>query len=504
MRQFIALALTFVLIIVTGGCQQTTSVRRIDTNKVRNPDKEHLVGITTVAGEEIAFDQPPGGWVAGTTVRGNVRGKPYQAELKDVQRLWVEKRHMSELAKIGIVAGIVLVGLVVTAVVIAATKGSCPFVYSWDGERYVFDAEPYGGAIAKGLERDDYAPLEHLRERDGYYHLLLTNEVDETQYTNLMELWVADHPRGTRVTAADDGVLRTMAEPLAPVAARDRAGVDLLRWLAGRDRLIWEPPCEPATDGATREEIVLTFPKPAGAREAKFEANTATSLWGSYMVRQMQALHGRLIPAWQHRMDTDPQAREELHAWGLREGIFAIPVEVEEDAGWVARGVLRGSGPVMAPARVIALDVSRARGPQLHIRLRPAIGYWAFNSFAVDYTPDEPVTVTRVAPSSARDSQGRNVLAELAAADESWNTMPAIGDRIEIAYPVPPARAGLERAVFLHSRGYYRLHMPETAEPDSAVLERLRDEPGAAVRFAADRYAEWKRQGGFRPAPPVR
>jgi hypothetical protein len=503
MRQFIALGLTFVLITVTDGCYKT-SVHRIETQKVRHPEQEHIVGITTVRGEDVTFDQPPGGWIAGTTLHANVQGKAYQAELKDVQRLWVEKRGMSTLAKIGIVGGIVLVGLVVAAAVVAATKGSCPFVYSWDGERYVFDAEPYGGAIARGLERDDYAPLEHLRERDGYYRLLLTNEVDETQYTNLMELWVVDHPRGTRAGATDDGLLRTIAAPLAPVTAHNRAGEDLLPWLAQRDRLIWEPPAEPGAAGSTREEIILTFPKPARARVAKFEANAATSLWGSYMVRQMQALHGRLIPEWQRLMDTDQQAREELHAWGLREGIYAIPVEVEEEEGWVARGVLRGSGPVLAPPRVIALDVSRARGPQLRIRLRPAIGYWAFNSFAVDYTPDEPVVVTRVAPSSARDRQGRNVLAELAAADESWNIMPAIGDQVSIAYPAPPTRAGLSRTVFLHSRGYYRLHLPEAAEPELAVLERLRSEPGAAVRFAADRYADWKQQGGFRPAQPDR
>ena len=30
--------------------------------------------------------------------------------------------------------------------------------------QYVFDAEPYGGAIARGLEKDDYSELGHLRE----------------------------------------------------------------------------------------------------------------------------------------------------------------------------------------------------------------------------------------------------------------------------------------------------------------------------------------------------
>jgi hypothetical protein len=80
--------------------------------------------------------------------------------------------------------------------VVAATKQSCPFVYSWDGSQYVFDAEPYGGAITRGLEKDDFTQLEQLREQDGLYRLKMVNEVDETQLTNLTELWVVDHLLG--------------------------------------------------------------------------------------------------------------------------------------------------------------------------------------------------------------------------------------------------------------------------------------------------------------------
>ena len=91
------------------------------------------------------------------------------------------------------------VGAFVAFVAIAlATKQSCPFIYSWNGSEYVFDAEPYGGAVTRGLERDDYSELENLRAENGLYRLMVTNEVPETQYTNLMELQVVDHPAATR------------------------------------------------------------------------------------------------------------------------------------------------------------------------------------------------------------------------------------------------------------------------------------------------------------------
>ena len=117
------------------------------------------------------------------------------------------------------------------------------------GRDYVFDAEPYGGAITRGLERDDYSELEHLREQGGQYRLLLTNEVDETQFTNLMELWVVDHAPGLRVVSDEKGSLRGYAGVRPLSAANDLEGHDLLPWLLPTDRKIWEPDAVPGTDG---------------------------------------------------------------------------------------------------------------------------------------------------------------------------------------------------------------------------------------------------------------
>lgn len=259
-QQGIAILLTAVLLFLNGGCT-VNKVHKLNVSQVAQPQQEHLVGITTKTGAEVGFD-PPGGTMNRDTIEAKVKSAPYSIAMQDVQRLWVERRGVSAPRTIGLSVGIALAAFGTFILILAATKQSCPFVYSWDGSQYVFDAEPYGGAITRGMERDDYSELEHVREQNGVYKLLVTNEVDETQYTNLMELWLVDHPKGSRVVSDENGTLRSYTGIQKLSAARDRDGNDLLLWLQATDRKVWEPDTVAAPDGSLRQEVILTFPKP--------------------------------------------------------------------------------------------------------------------------------------------------------------------------------------------------------------------------------------------------
>jgi hypothetical protein len=486
-------ALTWVLILAlltpATGCKVNRTVR-LDPAAISQPGAEKIVGITTTDGRDIRFD-PPGATVRDQTLQASVNGAPFQLPLDRVQRFWVERRETSKARTIGLIAAVTVGVVLVAGAVALATKQSCPFIYSWDGSQFVFDAEPYGGAITRGLERDDYAELEHLRAENGLYRLLITNEVPETQYTNLMELQVVDHAAGIRVAVDEGGRLHTLAESRRLISARDRAGRDLLPWLADTDRLIWEG--EPIAEGSAREEIVLTFPKPAGATRAKLVANAATGLWGSYMIKAMLELRGRDLEAWYAALDRQPTAADTIFAWNLREELYALKLYLEEPTGWELRGLLPGGGPFMAEDRAVMLDVSRVTGEQMKVRLRPPGGFWALNSFVVDYGPDQPLEVVKVRPLKAWDEGGRDVLAELTKTDDAYYVMPVTENRAWINFPAPPPRPGLERTIFLHSRGYYRLHLTGQGSPDAKALQRFSEVPDAAARFAARRYREWRR-----------
>ncbi len=139
-------------------------------------------------------------------------------------------------------------------------KGSCPFLYAWNGERYEFVTDVMWRS-ALGMPLDimgggggGYAPaaasLEYIRipgdalvAKDGVYSVQVTGELWETGYIDEVKLVVVDHPDSVEVLLDErfvppgDATLRIyqVAQPRPPVAAADENGRDLLPLLLERD-----------------------------------------------------------------------------------------------------------------------------------------------------------------------------------------------------------------------------------------------------------------------------
>jgi hypothetical protein len=71
--------------------------------------------------------------------------------------------------------------------------------------------------------------------------------------------------------------------------------------------------------------------------------------------------------------------------------------------------------------------------------------------------------------------------------------MDTIGERAWVTFPAPPLQPGKDRTVFLHTRGYYLMHVPADGEPNWTAFEQIMREPGAGARASAEAYARLKR-----------
>lgn len=461
------------------------------------PSLENVIGVTLKDGREIKFDQGQRTFLRDTTIEARVKGASVFIPTSDLQRVWIQSmdKGRTTLAAIGIAFGIFAVAVGVAI----ATKESCPFVYSWDGTQYVFDGEPYGGAITRGLERDDYSHLEHLRaDSKRNYRLMVTNEVNETQYTNSMELMVIDHRPGARIEMDEWGRPHDVTTALAPASARDQDGKDLVAWLSAVDGKIWEPLPSINPVSGVRQEIVLSYPKPRGAKRASLVAHAGTGMWGSHMIRELLQLRGGEVSSWYNVIDTDRGALDALRAWNVAQELYVLKLDVDEGGAWNTRGLLPGGGPFLTETRVVPLDISAVTGDSLRLRIRPPSGFWAMNSFEIAYDEvDQPLAITNVVPATARTSDDRDVLGDLRTADDRYYGMPTTNDRAIVTFVAPPPPlAGTERSIFLHTRGYYRLHLPESGPADHAGLQRITSERDGAARMAAESFAK-RRVAGF-------
>jgi hypothetical protein len=505
----IPLLILSALCVLLSGCAGAVRFNRVEVAKVPNPQGVRILGLTTVEGKEVAFDLLAAAHYANHGVEGLVNHAPVRYSMESIQRLWIVQRTISRGKTVALVAGILGTGSVAGFLVNRSFKSnhpvlqpagppcrgcgggsmSCPFIYSWDGSQYVFDAEVFGGSLTRGMEQDDYWRLDHLRPGEGVYRLQLTNELDETDSINTLQLWTVDHAPDMQVATDESGKLYSIADPRPPLTARDETGADLLLWLAATDRKIWEPLPVAAPDGSVRHEIVMTFAKPEGAQTVKLLAGASTSAWGSEMVKTLLALHGNALDSRLSSLDHYPADVANVVDWATREDLFRLRVWVEEPGGWQVRGVIPWSALRLNEQRVIPLDISHAAGSVLRIRVLPPAGFWAFNSFAVDYSDPEPLHVTRLPIASAVSSAGVDIAPQLAAVDDAYFTTRQ-GDSADITFAAPPLPEGMARSLILHSRGFYRLNLPATGAPDTEALRRIFTEPDSFARLAIKLYSE--------------
>ncbi len=134
-------------------------------------------------------------------------------------------------------------------------KGSCPFLFAWNGKQmsFVKDAVPWGSAI--GLQIDSVGSpgiaateewykinRDQLAPHDGYYDLRLTGELWETYYYDYLKLMVVDHPAGTEiftderfVVPAPKLAITTVAPPHNIAKAIDDQGADVTAIVSNLD-----------------------------------------------------------------------------------------------------------------------------------------------------------------------------------------------------------------------------------------------------------------------------
>lgn len=126
-------------------------------------------------------------------------------------------------------------------------KGSCPFLFAFNGKQmeFVKDAVPWSSAIGLRINTLGTARVEATEEwykigrdqlvpHDGYYDLRITAELWETYYYDHLRLMVVDHPEGTDIFVDERFVIpaakleiTTVSTPHKVVRAVDDQGQDV-------------------------------------------------------------------------------------------------------------------------------------------------------------------------------------------------------------------------------------------------------------------------------------
>jgi hypothetical protein len=417
-----------------------------------------------------------------------------EVSIDSVSEVWVQKTNVAAttFAVIGVAAA-VAVAIVGIA---AALKESCPFVYSWDGQRYVFDAEPLGGAICQGLERSEYSRLDYLKPDDGLYKLKFRNEVPETQYLNQVELLLIDHAPDKLIVPDTSGRFYIISDPINPAKAIDENGMDIRTFVEARDGLFWQTQMtesELKRTQDTRHHLTFEFPKPTGARQVRLIVNAGTAIWGSNMIREMLQMRGANVDQWYQAINRHGLKALELFSFNLREEMYLMKLQVLKDGAFTECAIILGGGPFVSEDRVINVDVHDIVGDKLTLRVDPPKGFWTVDYLSVQYDDSTLAIPLEIPLESGHDQDKQDIRAQLCQFDSSYYVMAHMGDWADIAFNAPPATPGMARSIFLKTKGYYEVQIDKGRPEQTELINRMLREPGAITSYSIDRFIEWKK-----------
>ena len=134
-------------------------------------------------------------------------------------------------------------------------SGSCPMIWTWDGNGFRFITDvlgiaPLGASSGDGqyfpVDHDEYIQISRdaLKEMDRKYEIRITEELSEVSYLDQVRLLAVDHPARTEIFTSEkwkgppfpDFRLYGVTRRIYPMSARDGEGRDVLARLLARDR----------------------------------------------------------------------------------------------------------------------------------------------------------------------------------------------------------------------------------------------------------------------------
>jgi hypothetical protein len=493
------LVLLCVLVFSVQCVVQRTEIRQINVTQptdVRSPLRVHLTDGGTVvfaSGARITADAVEGDGERHNFAR-TVADRVTRVRLADVSGVETFEQKTAAGATLALstlaVAGTVVGG----ALLAVALFGSCPTVYSGDGEED--EAELFSTSIAPLFEGRDIDRLKAQAAADGRVTLEIRNEALETHYINHLQLVEVRHGAHEQVVPDADGspIIVADMQPLHSAINRRSRDVTAVLGRAGDGRFY---ETEPETLDATTPDdltdwIDVSAPVAPGTTEVALVFRLRNSLLNTVLLYDvMLGASGAGALDWMGRDLAQVSTAVELGRWHQQRAGLHVQVRQGDRYETVAR--IPDAGPISW--RDVAAVVPVTRGQtSVDVRLSFVADHWRIDHVSAGRAREaapRAIPLARVRGADGRDEGA--ALRDMSRADTGYlQTSP--GQRFFAEFESGAVAPSVRRTFLLASQGYYTEWIRPSwiagasgREPfrpsDHALLEALRRWSRTRIEF---------------------
>ena len=373
---------------------------------------------------------------------------------------------------------------------------SCPYLYTWNGERFEFVTDFMGGGEMGHLDApgifntpdpDEYVRIrgDQLRERNGQYELRVTNELEEALFLDKVQLISVAHPEGVEVYP-NEGLtvppqpfkIYSTRDARPPSAAVDEHGHDVLSRIARVDR---EYPDDFKLHGirgyADEHELTLKLDASASSHVKLLLTGWTDYAWSSDNLAASQSGKSLQLPAL--------QVKDKQERWRTVVENVGIPVGRPQTVVADLTGKFLSASRdvrIVTNMRIywdqILVDTSSGNFPLQLTRLDPSVADLSWRGFSLEHSPDgrQPLSydykqVSFTSPwkvMTGRYTREGDVRELLVGSDDMF-VISRPGDELVLAFAaekLPPLPQGWTRTFLLYADGFSKEMDINSASPD--------------------------------------
>jgi tetratricopeptide (TPR) repeat protein len=374
---------------------------------------------------------------------------------------------------------------------------SCPYLYTWNGERFEFITDFMGGGemgywhapgVRNKPDPDEYVriPEGKLKPRNGRYELRVTNELEEVLYVDQLQLVAVAHPQETEVYP-NEGLIDPPLPPFKlyktrnahlPVSATDDQGRDVLDRIASLDRRYPDDFKLHSLRGYAEEHtLTLDVGQPSVGQTVLLMTAWTDYAFSSDNVAASQSGLSMMPPA--------VQVKDAQGNWKTVIPDMGIPVGRPQTVAVDLTGKFLTQNRevrIVTNMRIywdqILVDTSSGNFPTQLTRLNPLTAELHWRGFSAEVTPDgrQPYgydyeRVSAVSPwktFAGRYTREGDVKALVSKTDDLF-VISLPGDEIAVSFDarrLPPLPRGWKRTFLLYADGFSKEMDINSASPD--------------------------------------
>lgn len=333
--------------------------------------------------------------------------------------------------------------------------GSCPTVYTFDGNQYHLEAELFSYSISKLLEERDLDLVRQKIPDNGLYKIRITNEALETHYLNQFSLLTVNHPIGTQVFPSGTNQFVMINHLSPPDEVLNSKKNDVLDQVISSDNKSYRSELEMLKNlenGPTHDWLKikknLQFNTDSVTMVIRYK-NTLLSTILFYDV--VLASQGISAIEWTRKMNEDLLYATQFNL--VYKNFSGISVLVPKNKSWVKINSIPDAGPITWKYMATKIPVDEEGNINIKLQFFPDNFMIDYIAFDTDHNTTKTFTINEHFPVEIREDSHNNILHLIENDDDKYLTTNP-GESFLLLYDIPKEK-NIEQTVFIKSKGYY-------------------------------------------------